>query len=69
MAKSKLAPTVSLTFLQDLVRHYLEVCDRIDALRSEHERLDAQLRIALEVSRTRRPAPRPAPRGWLSPTW
>ncbi len=50
MAKSKLAPTVSLTFLQDLVRHYLDLSDRIDALRAEQDKLDAQLRVALEVS-------------------
>lgn len=50
MAKSKLAPTVSLTFLQDLVRHYLELSDRMEAMRAELDKLDAQLRVALEVS-------------------
>lgn len=50
VAKSKLTPTVSLTFLQDLIRSYLDLCDRIEALRAEQEKLDRQLRIALEVS-------------------
>jgi len=50
MAKSKLTPSVSLTFLQDLVRHYLDVSDEIERLRTEQERLDRQLRMALEVT-------------------
>lgn len=50
MAKSKLTPTVSLTFLEDLIRHYLDLSDRLEALRAEQEKVDAQLRLALEVS-------------------
>lgn len=50
MAKSKLTPSVSLTFLQDLVQQYLDLADRLEALRAEQEKLDRQLRIALEVS-------------------
>ncbi|HEY9854623.1 MAG TPA: hypothetical protein V6D05_02710 [Stenomitos sp.] len=50
MAKSKLTPSVSLTFLQDLVRHYLDLTDEIEHLRAEQEKLDLQLRMALEVT-------------------
>lgn len=50
MARSKVTPGVSLTFLQDLVQHYLDLSDRLADLRAEQEKLETQLRIALEVS-------------------
>lgn len=50
MAKPRLTPTVSLTFVRDLIRNYLDVGGRIEALQAEQDRLEAQLRLALEVS-------------------
>lgn len=50
MARSKVTPSVSLTFLQDLVHHYLELADRVEALRAEQAKIESQLRFALEVS-------------------
>lgn len=50
MATKKIAPKVAATFLDELVRDYLYVAAQIRELASEQERIERQLRIALEVS-------------------
>ncbi|MNY28451.1 hypothetical protein D3C86_1624260 [compost metagenome] len=50
MATKKIAPKVAATFLDELIRDYLCVAAQIRELASEQERIERQLRIALEVS-------------------
>lgn len=50
MARPKQAPTLSLTFLDELIQRFLDLEQQIDALKATKEKISSQLRVALEVS-------------------